>query len=244
MGVTGRRVAPFDFTLATRTAGVLAVGLAGAKAIDALAHIGAPAELTTIGVVPIVPIVGAIAVAGALAAVRRAGEQRALEALGVSPMRVARGAVAIAIGASSLAALSILSGMVAVDPMFPKSPQPGAWRVNDGSTPGAVFVAPARGLAVDSEGKLSFVAAATSASSRTATSAVDDAAATGEPHGATGGGAPPSEGADAARRPVADKRPAPRTQRPTAPTASMAAPMAHLATALPLSVAHRFRYLD
>lgn len=101
-------------------------------------------------VIPLVPLAAAVAVYAVMAGVRKRGEARALESLGVSPRTLSLVCVLAASVLPGLAALSLGSGNVDVRGYFPPPPAAPEIRVVESG-----FVSADLGVAVTTEGVLS-----------------------------------------------------------------------------------------
>ena len=116
---------PWDLRLAARTAALSAVALMVVVLVEWITDERGVASPGTggrsIGVLPLVPLAGAIAVLVALAPAVTSGELRALASLGAPPWR---GRLAPIVTASALAivsAMAIGAGAMDVRPLFPRS---------------------------------------------------------------------------------------------------------------------------
>jgi len=156
---TGMRVAPWDLRLAARTVALATVALGIVGLVEWITDergVASPGSSggRSIGLVPLVPLAGAVAVAIALAPARTSGEQRALAALGASPFRVRAPATFAAIALAAIAALFVISGRIDVSPLFPSSAPASDWHVEPGSNPPS-FVSTRRHAQVDADDVLS-----------------------------------------------------------------------------------------
>ena len=116
---------PWDLRLAARTAALSSVALLVVVLVEWITDERGVASPGTggrsIGVLPLVPLAGAIAVLVALAPARSSGELRALASLGAPPWR---GKIAPIVTASVMAvvsAIAIGAGGMDVRPLFPRS---------------------------------------------------------------------------------------------------------------------------
>ena len=137
---------PFDRSLCLRTLAFVAVVLVGVVAIvvttdEAFSTLG----MRVARVSAFAPAVAAIAAAVAIGRARARGELRALEALGSSPWRAARGATVAAWIVGAVAVAALLSPLADVESLFPVIAGKAAWTLEGGSLvdrAGGVRVAP------------------------------------------------------------------------------------------------------
>ncbi len=118
MGVT-----PWDLRLAARTAALSAIALSIVGLVEGITDERGVAAAGTggraIGVLPLAPVAGAIAVVIALAPTVASGELRALAALGCSPWRARVAPVVCALSLALVAGIGIAAGAVDVAALFP-----------------------------------------------------------------------------------------------------------------------------
>lgn len=98
------------------------------------------------------PAISAVAAWVTLMVARRRGELTALAALGASPWTTGWGALCAAWFIGSAAALLLLAPFVDVSSLFPGAPIASGWIEAQGT-----FLAPAEGIRVASDGRLSFL---------------------------------------------------------------------------------------
>lgn len=141
---------PLDRLLALRTLALASVGCVVAAVVVKLAEPsnlpGAPAA---IGLLPLMPMVGAIAATIVVASARRAGELRALAALGAHPSRARAASVLVAATLSLLPAGLLAIGRDDLGAFFPARGS-ADWQLEGAH--GAHSVS--RGLALDERGTL------------------------------------------------------------------------------------------
>ncbi len=117
----------------------------------------------SIGVLPLVPIAAAIAVAITLAPARTAGELRALSALGVSPLRARLSPIAAAGFLSLAAAIGLFSPKIDVSPLFPPPAIASDMRVVKAPSGAVAFVSDRDGIIFGDDGVLGLLAISPSA---------------------------------------------------------------------------------
>lgn len=102
----------------------------------------------------LLPVAGALSGAIVLGQARARGEVRALGALGISPMTIARGPWLGAVLVGLLGVMAIAAGLARVDGLFPRIEQELVWTFSDGA-----WTELSRGVVVTPSGQIRFQAA-------------------------------------------------------------------------------------
>lgn len=149
------RIAPYDLRLAARTLALAVVALAVVALVEWITDERGVATPGTggrsIGLLPLVPIAGAIAVVVALAPAQSSGELRALAALGASPLRARLSPIVAATLLAIASALAVAGGCMDVAPLFPPSTTATDYRVEKRGDGGVAFVSERRRVRVEDD---------------------------------------------------------------------------------------------
>lgn len=141
------RPSPWDLRLAARTIALAAIALCVVALIEAITDERGVAAAGTggraLGVLPLVPIAGAVAVVIALAPTVSSGELRALAALGCSPWRARLSPIVCAGALAIAAAIGVASGRTDLAALFPSAVEAGDLEVVHGDD-GVSFVSERR----------------------------------------------------------------------------------------------------
>jgi hypothetical protein len=152
-----RRPAPYDLRLAARTLALAGVALSVVALVEWITDERGVASPGTggssIGLLPLVPIAGAIAVLVTLAPASASGELRALAALGVSPLRVRLAPIVAASLLAIVAGGALLALRIDVAPLFPTASVASDWRVETGDG-GTWFTSERRHAAVGPDDRI------------------------------------------------------------------------------------------
>lgn len=150
-------LSPYDVRLAARTVALAAVALTVGVLVEWITDERGVASPGTggrsIGLLPLVPIAGAVAVVVALVPAAASGELRALSALGASPWRARLPAIAAASLLALASAGAIAAGGMDVRPLFPVASRASDVRVEQ-TADGPTFVSDRRRVRVDVDGVL------------------------------------------------------------------------------------------
>ena len=147
------RPAPYDYRLAART---LALSLVALSVVGLIEWITDERGIATpgtggrsIGLLPLVPVAGAIAVLVALAPAQASGELRALSALGAAPLRARAAPIVTAALLACLAGLFVAAGAMDVAPLFPPPSIASDYHVERNAQGEVEFVSARRHTVVD-----------------------------------------------------------------------------------------------
>lgn len=156
------RLSAYDVRLALRTLGL---SILATSVVYLIAFVTDERGVATpgtggrsIGVLPLVPVAAAIAVAITLAPARTAGELRALSALGVSPLRARLSPIAAAAFLSLAAGIGLFSQRIDVGPLFPPPAVASDVRVVRASSGAVAFVSDRDGIIVGDDDVLGTLA--------------------------------------------------------------------------------------
>jgi hypothetical protein len=149
------RPAPYDLRLAARTLALSVVALSVVGLIEWITDERGVATPGTggrsIGLLPLVPVAGAIAVLVALAPAKASGELRALSALGAAPLRARAAPIVTAALLACLAGVFVAAGAMDVAPLFPPPSIASDYRVEHDERGAVVFVSARRHTKVDEQ---------------------------------------------------------------------------------------------
>ena len=151
--MTTMRPAPYDLKLAARTLALSVVALSIVGLIEWITDERGIATPGTggrsIGLLPLVPVAGAIAVLVALAPAQASGELRALSALGAAPLRTRAAPIVTAALLACLAGGLVAAGAMDVAPLFPPPSIASDYKMARDERGDAVFVSARRHTVVD-----------------------------------------------------------------------------------------------